>query len=610
MKVIILFILMIFSLNIHGKNYEDLKQTVEILEKEFNSSEEFANKIKNLEKELIEHYEDYSDEEIIDAYLLFIDFYFYNYDMESAHQINEKIKILSKKNNNYKIEFYYLQNGIFIDEFESDLDKTLENYKKAIKYGLIHENNFVLTKTYTYTGDIYSMLSEISPALENYKKAENYAETPDEIFDIKFGVMTLYYYFGIFDLAIEQANYIEKYLNLYEEMNFDKEYYLSLLYNIKMASYSKIKDFDNALKYSIKMKELSSEEEYPEEEMTRKNSIAMTYLQKGEIDKARMFMAEIDNLMKNNKPQNITKINNDILKYYYYFQIKKYEQAYEYLSNVTKFMYNKESAFLNDMNKRMAELLSLLGRHEEALEYQKKFNENFIKIREDKELSLSIFLFENYKEVNLVNNNKLLEEKKLKKEKMLTETMKENLQNYFKLIMIQIGTVAFLICSIIFSIMYYKNNKLSNQEDLTKGYNRRYTFNYLEKIIRDKKNFQLGVIDIDRFKAINDTYGHEIGDQAIIEVYEKIKSIIHKKDLVSRIGGEEYMIVCRDDKFEEIREEIEKSKFTNKNIKITISTGVVKSEKRLSADQLYKIADEQLYKAKEYGRNRVMKKLL
>lgn len=158
---------------------------------------------------------------------------------------------------------------------------------------------------------------------------------------------------------------------------------------------------------------------------------------------------------------------------------------------------------------------------------------------------------------------------------------------------------------------------------LTNLYNRRY-FNTvfkkeLKRCIRNNTSFVLIMIDIDYFKQYNDTYGHQEGDIALISVANSLrKSINRPEDYVFRLGGEEFCVitsgVVREGAIElanKLRNNIESlhiehSKNTSSQY-LTISLGIklVEHDFYLDDDDIYKLADDALYKAKREGRNRV-----
>ncbi len=184
-----------------------------------------------------------------------------------------------------------------------------------------------------------------------------------------------------------------------------------------------------------------------------------------------------------------------------------------------------------------------------------------------------------------------------------------------------------------------KLEELSLVDPLTKLKNRRYLFeNFIHEIESDVKNmvieksgnnkrlkkenvgYSILIIDIDYFKNVNDKYGHECGDMILEEFSSKLTDMVRKDDVVSRIGGEEFVIILKQitnenayDHAEKIRKNIESSDFNisqDRNIKITCSIGLINypffnsSKEYLKFDQALFLADKALYYGKENGRNR------
>ncbi len=164
-----------------------------------------------------------------------------------------------------------------------------------------------------------------------------------------------------------------------------------------------------------------------------------------------------------------------------------------------------------------------------------------------------------------------------------------------------------------------KLNILAFSDSLTGLYNRRKIIETLDhEMARSKRygeNMSFIMIDIDLFKKVNDTYGHNIGDKALIRFAEIVRSSLRETDFAGRLGGEEFGIILpqtnRDQAMivaERIRSRIEKEA-ANKAKGIppfTASFGVAEYEKKnISSDLLTQKADKALYRAKELGRNRV-----
>lgn len=163
--------------------------------------------------------------------------------------------------------------------------------------------------------------------------------------------------------------------------------------------------------------------------------------------------------------------------------------------------------------------------------------------------------------------------------------------------------------------------KLAITDDLTNLYNRRYFEEHLEKEIslthRHGDTVSIILTDIDFFKAINDAHGHSLGDDVLKEIAAVLKNRIRKTDIVCRIGGEEFVIICkRTDKNTaiEIAEMLRKTiqelviPIAHKTVRLTVSSGIATlttENFKDYADKLYHFADIALYYSKENGRNAV-----
>ena len=158
------------------------------------------------------------------------------------------------------------------------------------------------------------------------------------------------------------------------------------------------------------------------------------------------------------------------------------------------------------------------------------------------------------------------------------------------------------------------------RDGLTGAFNRRFLTQRLEEEFerhrRYSRSLSLLMIDIDHFKHVNDTYGHQIGDLILKSVASEIQGIMRKVDLLIRYGGEEFCCILPETNLdsamiiaERIRRTIEKKvhQHDQLNIQITVSVGVHEFKGNLdSADTLLKKADEALYLAKDAGRNKVI----
>jgi len=160
------------------------------------------------------------------------------------------------------------------------------------------------------------------------------------------------------------------------------------------------------------------------------------------------------------------------------------------------------------------------------------------------------------------------------------------------------------------------NRQLLLIDPLTKSYNRKAFENTIIEVIslfnRYNTPFSLILLDIDKFKEINDNYGHLVGDNVLIEMVALITKNIRKTDTLYRVGGEEFFIICKNTMqldviniAEKLRETIEKSLNVIENKTVTVSIGVTEVIENDTKDAIYKRVDDNLYFSKNNGRNRV-----
>ncbi len=159
---------------------------------------------------------------------------------------------------------------------------------------------------------------------------------------------------------------------------------------------------------------------------------------------------------------------------------------------------------------------------------------------------------------------------------------------------------------------------IASYDQMTGICNRRKFFELAErKFLTDKNNLYAVMIDIDKFKLINDTHGHPIGDAVIIKVTETISQYLESEFIFGRLGGEEFAIVCNCESLDEITQKLERIRKAvdsfellsdkNESIKCTISMGCSKiKQETKNLDALLKEADVALYEAKGSGRNKII----
>ena len=170
-----------------------------------------------------------------------------------------------------------------------------------------------------------------------------------------------------------------------------------------------------------------------------------------------------------------------------------------------------------------------------------------------------------------------------------------------------------------------KMTEMATRDDLTGLYNRRYGTSFLEKEVERARRYHTPLtfcmIDLDHFKGVNDRYGHQAGDAVLTAVANLFNENVRHTDAVCRYGGEEFALILTNTEekgamvfCERLREEAARQvvKWKGTSIGVTISIGVAQyyDEKDSSPAGLVERADKALYRAKEEGRNRVVRQVM
>ena len=172
----------------------------------------------------------------------------------------------------------------------------------------------------------------------------------------------------------------------------------------------------------------------------------------------------------------------------------------------------------------------------------------------------------------------------------------------------------FILLLIWQTTLYIKTKKKSITDDLTGLFNRTYLSEISKNI--NLENYSVAMIDLDKFKNINDRYGHKTGDYVLKQSAFLFKQSIRDNDILVRFGGEEFLLLIynRDNKkasidvCERIRQKIEEYNFTNDDhiINITVSCGInIAPSVQYDIEYAIKLADDNLYESKNTGRNKI-----
>lgn len=165
-----------------------------------------------------------------------------------------------------------------------------------------------------------------------------------------------------------------------------------------------------------------------------------------------------------------------------------------------------------------------------------------------------------------------------------------------------------------------KNHELAKMiitDSLTGLYNHQYIYEQVKSEIKKSERYSrtlsVAMFDIDDFKKVNDTHGHQVGDGVLVKIAEALRGSVREVDMVGRYGGEEFLLVLPETSHdnahllaERIRQKIEKLSFGS-GISVTISGGIAEYQSGEDEKMLVARADRLLYEAKKEGKNRVKK---
>ncbi|MCF8085749.1 MAG: diguanylate cyclase, partial [Desulfohalobiaceae bacterium] len=164
-------------------------------------------------------------------------------------------------------------------------------------------------------------------------------------------------------------------------------------------------------------------------------------------------------------------------------------------------------------------------------------------------------------------------------------------------------------------IMEEKLQNMANTDQLTGAYNRHKFLECLDyeisRVQRKNDPLSLLMLDIDHFKRINDSHGHNTGDAILKELVHVVRNNLREVDILTRWGGEEFLVLAPDTNklaaatlAERLRREVKGHDFPE-GVEVTISLGIAQYSRNEPVEELISRADERMYLAKQSGRNRV-----
>ena len=414
----------------------------------------------------------------------------------------------------------------------------------------------------------------------------NLAEELNSEYDIaraKIGLSSIISSLGGYETAI----------TLLENINFNDKQFL-LINRIKISyyfhlaeNYYFIDNYKDAFKYLDKISNLleGEPEDYKVNILLLKNLLkTQLYLKLNNSQEA------LNNLnLSKNLLDNLQKVYFSDLKFFYLLTLESYNLKY----NFQNFNENNIKNFI-ETSQETGDAIFLKMAFDLLFEYYFESND-FIKYRK-----LDLMYISHLKKITNANN------------KFFTLYLVENLENEYistenKKLYRHISII--LLVSLIILIISFKRAQYLDKKtkiDALTNIGNRLAFNTKLKELKNKDYYML-LFDIDNFKRLNDTYGHDFGDEVLFTVGKILKTIENKEISIYRIGGEEFLIIFTNlnknfciDSCEYIRKSIENIKWKNP-VTVTISGGFSQR-----SENTYIKCDSRLYKAKNSGKNLII----
>ncbi|MEF9935343.1 MAG: GGDEF domain-containing protein [Clostridium sp.] len=375
----------------------------------------------------------------------------------------------------------------------------------------------------------------------------------------------------------------DTFLKVYAYVNLAELYYDKGNYDKSLECINSIPSY----------KEHFNEEDARDIEIIKLLLACRNYIAKNNLQSAQNNLDRADKLIKVDKDVFLTGKNQIYLvaRGEYFYAINKYKDALE----------NNDYGIQESHNNR-------------GYKYCRQFIKNNIKVAdaiEDNTLRIKYYRelikSQEVEDRKIYSNYAYFIIENVKFEDQLTMSFKRlklsNIIILFTVVIIAIGI------PIGYKILTNARNKIL-RDGLTGIYNRYYLNKEITKLVKKHKNFSIIMYDLDNFKKINDTYGHDFGDIVLINTSKVVNNRLSPNEALYRYGGEEFVVIVKDAVEERVRElaEIIRSSIESmewrENITTTVSIGVAHS--KINGENTIKIADDNLYKAKQSGKNRVV----
>lgn len=517
-----------------------------------------------------------------------------------------------KSNDNIGKVYYFLGFNSYLD---NNKDKAIEYYKQCVRYLENGTNYFYLLNVYN---DLMNIYFSNSNSIEAFKQASNiyilFQKTKIEGISeggqayikasVLAGLLSTTSDYGMTSVSDKFYNEIVELTEGKdkEKYSYNTPIYAKYRYNLNNENYEKAKEY--AKEYI----------EFFNDKSDLDIGGAHIYLlealvQAKEFDKIEEVFLVVENAYAEfNDPMLFAYL--DKVKGIYYEGLGEYEIALEYLdqsmnefeklglynycTDVSKIIINMHDKIDLDLDKYIAK----------EILYKKDYD--YITELGNLADSLVALSFEKSEEENI----------KMSKEIDIYNDINQTSKKLNVIYIVVIGFLLIITNTLKKEIEKRKLKELELQrmvetDYLTKAYSKQYSYGKVNKLIQDKKEFAIILIDLDDFKIINDKYGHLFGDEVLVSIVNAIKNNIKDNGFIGRFGGEEFIIIYENIVDNNIAESlittISNIEWYKENFKVTISGGMkIHTNNYEDIDSLIYDVDMLLYKAKSEGKNKIL----
>jgi diguanylate cyclase (GGDEF)-like protein len=507
-----------------------------------------------------------------------------------------------------------------VNEFE----KSREYTERGMECAIAIDSPGLKALAFNTLGSIFWAENQYDKALEKFLSALKIQEAQNDSASIACtlnNIGLIFFSTGDTDSAIE---YFSRALSIWDKLDNQRD---AAIAKVNMANmYGLSEEYEKSIEYFLSS--LKNSEEIGDERLSGiiLTNIAISYYNLYNNEKAEEFF---------NKALTLTKKNDDkgnIIRAYIYLgsifkdmgnynlALEKENEALQIAEEINDFFQIKY------IYEEIADIYAQMNDFEKALHYHIRY----------KEINDSLFNIEKSEQITEMETKYETE----KKEQQIVLLEKDNTianmeitKQRSMLLYLTTGIILIVIFAIIVIRLFNQKAKtakalavangkleeLSRTDPLTKLWNRRHMHEMINlektRVEREFKPFSFILMDIDHFKNVNDTYGHECGDYILATMAVILRSVVRKQDVVGRWGGEEFLLFLPSTSLkgaltiaESIRKKIADYPFnySSTDIPITATLGVSQYEETASAEACIKLADDALYEGKESGRNRVV----